>query len=176
VRGATFEFEFDGLFVPLDDGQDPLRVLPASAVTDGLSQTIAFSEKPIGSGSIGTYHPFRDWHKRWNPLPITAELWLETCSMPGHLEPRLDAGSSWMIPGAIYSQFFASAPPNSRVPDCGVETIGGQGVFAARSYHPGGLNAAMADGSVRWVSAGIQADVWRGLATRAGAEILNLDH
>lgn len=45
--------------------------------------------------------------------------------------------------------------------------------FAAvtsRSYHPGVVNSAMMDGSVRSFSDGIELSVWRALATRAGGE------
>jgi prepilin-type N-terminal cleavage/methylation domain-containing protein/prepilin-type processing-associated H-X9-DG protein len=42
----------------------------------------------------------------------------------------------------------------------------------ARSKHTGGVNAAMADGSVRFVSDGIDLTAWRALGTRAGAEVV----
>lgn len=41
---------------------------------------------------------------------------------------------------------------------------------AARSAHPQGVNAMMADGSVHFIANDIQLNVWRGLATRAGDE------
>jgi prepilin-type N-terminal cleavage/methylation domain-containing protein/prepilin-type processing-associated H-X9-DG protein len=48
------------------------------------------------------------------------------------------------------------------------------GAFAAaRSMHPDGVNAAMADGSVNFFSNNISLVVWRSLGTRAGAELMN---
>ncbi|MBI3838202.1 MAG: DUF1559 domain-containing protein [Planctomycetia bacterium] len=44
--------------------------------------------------------------------------------------------------------------------------------ITARSYHPGIVNAAMMDGSVRSVDDGIELQVWRALSTRAGGEVL----
>jgi prepilin-type N-terminal cleavage/methylation domain-containing protein/prepilin-type processing-associated H-X9-DG protein len=41
---------------------------------------------------------------------------------------------------------------------------------AARSAHPGGVVAAMADGSVRFVGDAIAINVWRAMATRSGDE------
>jgi prepilin-type N-terminal cleavage/methylation domain-containing protein len=41
---------------------------------------------------------------------------------------------------------------------------------AARSYHFGGVNVAMADGSIHFVENEIAVTVWRGLATMAGGE------
>src|SRR5262249_33296026 len=42
---------------------------------------------------------------------------------------------------------------------------------AARSYHTGGVNGALADGSVRFFSNTIDQVTWRALATRAGGEV-----
>jgi prepilin-type processing-associated H-X9-DG protein len=44
---------------------------------------------------------------------------------------------------------------------------------AARSNHAQGVNAAMADGSVRFVSNTITQTQWRAMATRAGGEVVN---
>ena len=43
----------------------------------------------------------------------------------------------------------------------------------SRSYHAGGVNALMMDGSVRFVRNSIAAANWRALATRAGGEVMN---
>jgi prepilin-type N-terminal cleavage/methylation domain-containing protein/prepilin-type processing-associated H-X9-DG protein len=42
----------------------------------------------------------------------------------------------------------------------------------ARSKHTGGVNAALADGSVRFVSDGIDLTTWRALGTRANGEVI----
>ena len=46
-------------------------------------------------------------------------------------------------------------------------------LFGAGSSHPGGFNAALADGSVRFFKSTIDLTVFRGLITRAGGEIIN---
>jgi prepilin-type N-terminal cleavage/methylation domain-containing protein/prepilin-type processing-associated H-X9-DG protein len=43
---------------------------------------------------------------------------------------------------------------------------------AARSRHPGGVQVLMADGSVHFIGESILLDVWRGMATIAGGEVL----
>lgn len=43
---------------------------------------------------------------------------------------------------------------------------GGRGHTAARSFHPGGVNASMADGSVQFVADGIDQLTWRSMGTR----------
>ncbi len=42
----------------------------------------------------------------------------------------------------------------------------------ARSYHPGGVQTLMADGSVRFTSDTIDGTVWRAMGTVAGGEVL----
>ena len=45
------------------------------------------------------------------------------------------------------------------------------GLKAAHSNHPGGVNVALADGSVRFISNTIDLDIWRALSTPPGGEI-----
>ncbi len=48
-------------------------------------------------------------------------------------------------------------------------------VYGASSYHPGGVNALFADGSVRFVKDGIDRMVWWSLGTKAGGEVVSAD-
>lgn len=67
--------------------------------------------------------------------------------------------------------------PNHRSPDCspwGGHAIG-YGFFTPRSEHPGGVNVALADGSVRFIKDSIQDTVWYALGTRGGREVINAD-
>ena len=45
--------------------------------------------------------------------------------------------------------------------------------IAASSYHTGGANAGLADGSVRFFRDSIAPATWRALGTRAGGEVIN---
>ncbi|MCF0234413.1 MAG: DUF1559 domain-containing protein, partial [Thermoguttaceae bacterium] len=45
---------------------------------------------------------------------------------------------------------------------------------AARSHHSGGVNAAMGDGSVRFVSETINLDTWKALSTTQGGETVSM--
>ena len=42
------------------------------------------------------------------------------------------------------------------------------------SHHPGGVNAIMVDGSVRFGSDTIDLAIWRGLGTRNGGEVVDV--
>jgi hypothetical protein len=88
------------------------------------------------------------------------------------------------------SGFTVTFPPNTKVPyvrDGAVYDIDyisyregthatriAYAAITARSYHPGSINAALMDGSVRAVSSDIDAAVWRAAGTRAGEESLAL--
>ncbi len=91
-------------------------------------------------------------------------------------------GFSWAngeFRSALYNHY---RPPNSRQFDCVSAKLLGTytdqyaayGWHTARSYHPGGVNAALADGSAQFVADGIDVDMWQALATRAGEEPVEL--
>jgi prepilin-type processing-associated H-X9-DG protein len=47
--------------------------------------------------------------------------------------------------------------------------------LAATSNHPGGVNAAFGDGSVRFIKNSIDPRAWRALGTMAGGEVVSAD-
>lgn len=140
---------------------------------DGLSQTITFSEKPISSPA--RLSPHRDWiAPPLNDVALEPEQWVDTCAsiQVGSAGYHSSSGLSWLAGGTAYSEFFTSLPPNSRIPDCGSWHGAEVGLFTARSYHPGGVNTLMADGSVKWFGSGVDRAIWRALGTRGGGEII----
>jgi prepilin-type N-terminal cleavage/methylation domain-containing protein/prepilin-type processing-associated H-X9-DG protein len=91
--------------------------------------------------------------------------------------------------------FMAYTPPNSQIPDwiangycrypyltnppCsppnGTTTAAQNTYNASRSYHPGGVNALLADGSVRFSKNTISYTVWRALSSTTGGEVVSSD-
>lgn len=69
-------------------------------------------------------------------------------------------------------------PPNGRnclsypVSQYNVDVFGAGG---ANSLHPGGVNVAMTDGSVRFVKSTIGMPTWWALGTRNGGEVISAD-
>jgi prepilin-type processing-associated H-X9-DG protein len=60
----------------------------------------------------------------------------------------------------------------------GTPFFGGGPTFAAitaQSFHPGGVNALLADGSVRFIKSSIAGVSWRALGTIAGGEVISSD-
>jgi prepilin-type N-terminal cleavage/methylation domain-containing protein/prepilin-type processing-associated H-X9-DG protein len=73
------------------------------------------------------------------------------------------------------ANYSHTIPPNFNSYDCGNIDTFTQSHAAARSYHPGGANAAFCDGSVRFFKNTINTKTWFALGTRAGGEVISAD-
>jgi prepilin-type N-terminal cleavage/methylation domain-containing protein/prepilin-type processing-associated H-X9-DG protein len=98
--------------------------------------------------------------------------------------------TEWSDGNAHAGGFTTAWPPNKTILGNVPENLGydldlngyneelGGPTFAAitsRSYHPNGVNALLADGSVRFVKGTVNGLTWRALGTVAGGEILSGD-
>ena len=90
------------------------------------------------------------------------------------------AGYHWLASNYTQNVFNTVAPPNYRYPTCIAGTTNPgfssdrNGLYPARSRHPGGVNAAIADGSVNFISSTIDWLVYQGLGTRSGGESVSI--
>lgn len=93
---------------------------------------------------------------------------------------------SWVTPNSkVFDEIFRVCPQKqdlNGIPGCtlinGVSGYNGwaeEQSFAARSKHSGGVNAAMADGSVRFVKDTVNLAVWRSVSTSKGGEVVSAD-
>jgi prepilin-type N-terminal cleavage/methylation domain-containing protein/prepilin-type processing-associated H-X9-DG protein len=149
-------------------------------ITDGLSSTLAVSEilKPIQSGvttappgmlacsqcdfdSYHTVNGFSAIASSNNTSPSACfSSWLGSKFVENNTVSLLGAGRSpgmqWCVGDQNHWSFATILAPNG--PTC---TVGGQGnsggIITPRSYHRGGVNAALLDGSVRFISQNIEA-------------------
>ncbi len=149
-------------------------------VTDGTSNTAAFSEAWRGHESGTTLPPIGD-----------RTIIMVYSSIDNFTPPNCNpAGrdTTYRYRNQEYYRAFGptgyynhTLPPNSPLYDCGTDqdTLAPNNYsrthLAARSYHPGGVNAGMADGSVRFFKNTINIGVWNGVGTMAGGEILSAD-
>lgn len=145
-------------------------------VTDGLSDTALFSERVVGDGNPETYIPFRDLSGSSGDYyyrPGDAVRGCSNLTSPSRTYSLI--GHTWVIPSKAHVGYNHVLTPNSIIPDCmdGDGDQFSQGALTARSYHPGGVNVVLADGSARFVSQQIDWKVWRGLGSMNGQEILN---
>jgi prepilin-type N-terminal cleavage/methylation domain-containing protein/prepilin-type processing-associated H-X9-DG protein len=71
--------------------------------------------------------------------------------------------------------YYHVMPPNQ--PACAVDAAFGivDSFIGSSSYHPGGANVLILDGSVRFIKSSISLSSWNALGTRAGAEVISAD-
>jgi prepilin-type N-terminal cleavage/methylation domain-containing protein/prepilin-type processing-associated H-X9-DG protein len=101
-----------------------------------------------------------------------------------------DSRGCWAYGTMGGNTFSAQTGPNSAVPDAvwgcrnflpdGMPCVSSSAYAslfaAARGYHTGGVNASLADGSVRFFSDNTSLFVWQGMGSRSGGEIVNPDN
>lgn len=125
-------------------------------ILDGLSNTIALSERVIAVDPQSVWGGIVPEKVDENYVPSTC---LAYAGRDGKLTTPGVAlsGRCWVNGHACFVGFTTCLPPNS--PSCGLTTQpagyfkgGSGGIYSASSYHPGGVNAAMADGSVRFIA------------------------
>jgi len=154
-----------------------------AAITDGTSNTAAFSET-LRSANPGP---------KSNPggLAITdlSRVNFQSASFDNLVPPNPCANAFPLVyRGQQYYRNFPmtgyynqTLPPNSPLNDCGTTADNSAPNnfsrihLAARSRHPGGVNVGFADGSVRFVKNTVNTLSWNALATRAGGEIVSAD-
>ncbi len=144
-----------------------------ASVRDGLSNTVAFSERLRGSGAVGLANPSRDYFAM-PKMVHTADGLVVACRIAAreHNVNFVEGGGSWFWSGREWTLYNHSQTPNGTVPDCLMSgMVGSGGQATARSMHPGGVNVGMADGSVRFTGDGIASPTWRALGTRSGGEL-----
>lgn len=155
----------DGLF-----GQ-ATAIRPAD-VQDGLSNSAAVSERILGddddahvdmdSDLFGLDSPWTESTLRAWCLALT-EAEASTLSIHDS-----NGGMTWLEGNMNWSRYNHLLPPG--LPSCkGWMTWNGV-AMTANSRHPGGVNLALGDASVRFVAETIDADVWRALGSIAGGE------
>jgi len=153
-----------------------LGTVRLSQIPDGLSHTVAFSERIRGSGGLGRIDPRRDAF-RMRSLAFTADDSLVACSIaarPTEIDGYTSAGRWWFFTGREQTLYDHAQTPNGLIPDCCVAgTLPGTGMITAKAWHENGVNALMGDGSNRLISNHIDLHVWRGLGTRNGGELVD---
>ena len=166
-------------------GGDALRCISLAKVRDGLSNTLAVSERLVSINQP-------------NSQPMVGFNHVMGCSWPGTASPPCndgkctplfdeaafngfiadvqsdwaartdignDAGRFWHWTGDHNNVLTTLLPPNSATPDA--QVAGSVSPYAAqcamfnpRGRHPGGVNGAMLDGSIRFISNKVDLRTW----------------
>jgi prepilin-type N-terminal cleavage/methylation domain-containing protein/prepilin-type processing-associated H-X9-DG protein len=161
-------------------------------ITDGTSQTVAVSETiKSENGGPETF----DWDGRTLSTGFLMtrgatnngggpELvnYNDQCTGTGLMQLYL-RGSSWILGVPAVTMYNHDRTPNDLRMDCigglthsrcEIDTLDASSLsVSARSRHPGGVNAMLADGSVRFVKNSINLVPWRALGSRNGREVVS---
>jgi type II secretory pathway pseudopilin PulG len=153
---------------PFSNGE---LVTPAT-IKDGLANTVIFSEKLRGDPNRKDFDPRTDML-----VGRLQHYWdggrnRSFCNgVPGSGDRSYftTAGATWLVGALSQTCYNHFDTPNSEDPDCAIMRNYNpiRGRMAAQSNHAYGVQAAMADGSVRFVAETIDRRAWRALGTRA---------
>jgi prepilin-type N-terminal cleavage/methylation domain-containing protein len=115
-------------------------------ITDGTSNTVMLSELILSPDL--TTHDTRG--RLFNPAKQGSILFSTLYEPNTTVADRLE-----------WCQSIPMAPCRSTTSEINI---------SARSYHPGGVNATLADGSNRFIANSVNLQIWNALGTRAGGE------
>ena len=165
-----------------DGAFSPSRGFRPADFTDGLSNTVALAEvkaytpRVVGASNATVYATPLAFPvvpgdiaalplAAFDPVKVTHVEWVDgkvhetgvTAAFTPNTNVKFTSG------GTTYDVDYVSATESS-VGDT-------YAAVTARSYHGGGVNVVLMDGSVRFVTDAIPPATWRALATRAGGEV-----
>lgn len=184
MRGGT---TIDGIFaIPYPVNGEEMQGPKMSDVLDGTSNTALFAEVMRGRLAWNATNQFDNTTAFMSTTAFSAARLLDGRQVPQCLPGAPSTTGSWIRYGGhqyyrnlpqnfVYSH---TLPPNWNVDrkdpasqryNCGTTSFTVAHI-AASSYHAGGANMCMADGSVRFVGDRIEFPVWQALGSRATGE------
>jgi prepilin-type N-terminal cleavage/methylation domain-containing protein/prepilin-type processing-associated H-X9-DG protein len=176
-----------------------------AAITDGLSNTVAFSERLVGSTNRPDHFPGNGMDGVASNANSPVNYYLDALAdMPDTLtylqncnaawQANLTTNSAWQNGGENWAwgtpgltMFQTIVPPNStQYPwnscrsDCGGGPpppcgVDSSHITNATSQHSGGCNVLFADGSVHFVKSSVNMRTWMSLGTIGGGEVISSD-
>ena len=149
----------------------PTKFLKISDITDGLSNTAAFSEHGKGDFSNAISTPLDTFRPGTNPA--NADEAIRDCAAIDtsnlSFQGNSNVGGPWLVGNHTSTCYYHAAPPMSRscmFPPGRISTT-------AKSYHTGGVQVARCDGSVTFISRSIDLIAWRAFGSRNEGEVLS---
>jgi prepilin-type processing-associated H-X9-DG protein len=145
-------------------------------VTDGLAHTAVFSESIRGSDTAAPVDR-STFYLAPSPAWWDSRIGLRNCKQQNLVAPwghRNHSGLFWTRGEPLYTMYTHGLTPNTR--NCAwASSDSGDGSWTigfnvnAMSYHPGGVNMAFGDGTVRFISDNIDQEVYRWIGSRDDA-------
>ncbi len=161
--------------------------------TDGTSNTIAFAEAAVGSQTaqlgqklvgvvnVTAIQPYEAFDASSNTANTLAALQACQAAWSSGTGGSADEqrGDNWSHGAMAMSLFNTIAPPNlynSSYAYCSRIGSGARSDLSnADSWHPGGVNVTMGDGSVRFIKNSISIQTWMALGTKSNGEVISSD-
>ena len=162
-------------------------------ITDGSSQTIAFSEGIAGRASDQSLRPgngiqgvggmssgqFFDANTNMTAVITGLQACQSTYQSSNNSESQ-KKGCYWAVGDTGETLFNTIVPPNSTQytfsgcrSGCNNCHFDGSEIINATSFHGSGVNCLMGDGSTRFIRSSITMKVWWNLGTKDGGEVLD---
>ncbi len=139
---------FRGAPFTIGDSTKRQQAFGIASITDGTSRTLMVAELVQGHG-----HDLRGFS--W---------WAFGSGFMAYLAPNTNE------PDVMQDATYCNSTHPRNPPCIGPHTQSMPMTWAARSRHPGGVGAAMCDGSVDFFSENIDINVWRAMSTSQGGE------
>ena len=158
-----------------------LRAITFGSIKDGTSNTLLCAEVANGPLVVGAARTKVSDCYQADGLTNTSTVAeaVASCNQVDWTTGPIPWGGSWRykgyawVEGSIWRNWFNSIrTPNQT---CCRPSDWWFIMKPASSYHPGGANAVMADGSVKFFKESIALNTWMGLSTRTGGEVISAD-
>jgi prepilin-type N-terminal cleavage/methylation domain-containing protein/prepilin-type processing-associated H-X9-DG protein len=172
-----------------------------NAITDGTSNTIAFGEWKFGSGISNSFASPQDIvlfsgypagvvrNTAVMSMPYGGTIFLSSAVPACQAQAASQAatggsqlGATWVIGGEGYATGNVVLPPNPSCPNCsfneqssGAARYNYPGIYGMSSYHPGGANVLLCDGSVRFLKNSVAVQTVWSLGSIAQGEVISSD-
>jgi prepilin-type N-terminal cleavage/methylation domain-containing protein/prepilin-type processing-associated H-X9-DG protein len=176
-------------------------VIGVRDITDGTSTTIAYGEWRTGSGNLNVVtiptdvifiNTFPSGVSRSTPgtelmpgPPGSFQAWLKSCaaaagSTSNRVGNTVCLGQDWAIGLVGFTLGNVVLPPNPPYPNCSTNTpsqggLEAPGALGLSSFHPGGCNVLMCDGSVRFLKNSTNQQTLWALGSRGQGEVVSSD-
>jgi prepilin-type N-terminal cleavage/methylation domain-containing protein/prepilin-type processing-associated H-X9-DG protein len=161
----------------------PVRI---SQVRDGLSNTAAVAERMVTqvasasdtAGALTAPRAMLTFCGGTSPMSRTLPRWESFCEGVGYPDIAWGAyhGRAWIMGWGHAANTYMHVMPINGI-NCHVydSEHDGNNVVTPSSFHAGGINVLLGDGSVRFVKKMVGMPVWWALGTRANGEVVSSD-